>query len=79
MARRIFAAADHYRVINEDLESVIFEAVSEVGLPTRLADAAATSAYDGALRASQTPLWHRWATASARQSFTSAPALSSGL
>ena len=52
MARRIFAETDHYRVIREDLESVIVDALSEVGLPDRLADAAATDAYDGALRAS---------------------------
>jgi len=33
MARRIFAGADHYRVIREDLDSVIVDAVSEMGLP----------------------------------------------
>ena len=52
MARRIFAGADHYLVIREDLESVILDALSEVGLPARLADAAASDAYDGPLRAS---------------------------
>jgi hypothetical protein len=52
MARRIFAGADHYRVIREDLDSVIVDAVSEVGLPVGLADAAAIGAYDGSLRVS---------------------------
>lgn len=52
MARRIFAGADHYRVIREDLDSVIVDAVSEVGLPVGLADAAANGAYDGSLRVS---------------------------
>ena len=52
MARRIFAGADHYRVIHDDLESVIVDAVSEVGLPQRLAEAAVSDAYDGSLRAS---------------------------
>ena len=52
MARRIFAGADHYRVIREDLDSVIVDAVSEVGLPVGLADAAANAAYDGSLRVS---------------------------
>jgi Mycothiol-dependent nitroreductase Rv2466c len=52
MARRIFAGADHYRVIRDDLESVIVDALSEVGLPQRLADAAVSCAYDGSLRAS---------------------------
>jgi hypothetical protein len=32
IARRIFAKADHYRVIREDLESVIVVTLSEVGL-----------------------------------------------
>jgi predicted DsbA family dithiol-disulfide isomerase len=52
LARRIFNGADHYRVIREELESVIADALAEVGLPARLADAAASDAYDGALRAS---------------------------
>jgi hypothetical protein len=52
MARRIFAEADHYRVIRQDLESVIVDALSEVGLPARLADAAARDDYDGSIRAS---------------------------
>ena len=52
MARRIFAGADHYRVIRDDLESVIVDALSDVGLPQRLADAAVSGAYDGSLRAS---------------------------
>jgi hypothetical protein len=52
MARRIFAGADHYLVIREDLESVILDALSEVGLPARLADAATSDAYDGPLRTS---------------------------
>ena len=33
MARRIFAGADHYQVIREDLESVILDALSEVEQP----------------------------------------------
>ena len=33
VARRIFAGADHYQVIREDLESVILDAPSQVGLP----------------------------------------------
>jgi hypothetical protein len=52
MARRIFAEADPYRVIRQDLESVIVGALSEVGLPARLADAAARDDYDGSIRAS---------------------------
>jgi hypothetical protein len=52
MARRIFAGADHYQVICEDLESVILDAVSEVGLPERLADAVTSDAYDSPLRTS---------------------------
>jgi hypothetical protein len=52
LARRIFTGADHYQVIGEDLESVIVDALSEVGLPAWLADAATGDAYDGALRAS---------------------------
>jgi hypothetical protein len=52
MARRIFAGADHYLVIREDLESVILDALSEVGLPARLARAATSDACDGPLRAS---------------------------
>jgi hypothetical protein len=52
LARRIFNGADHYRVIREELESVIADALAEVGLPARLAEAAASDAYDGALRAS---------------------------
>ena len=52
MARRIFAETDHYRVIREDLESVIVDALSEVGLPARLSDAAASDDYDGSIRAS---------------------------
>ena len=52
MARRIFAGTDPYRVIREDLDSVIVGALSEVGLPVELADAAANSAYDGPLRVS---------------------------
>jgi hypothetical protein len=52
MARRIFAGADHYQVISEDLELVIVDALAEVGLAGRLADAAATGVHDGSLRAS---------------------------
>jgi len=52
MARRIFAGADHYRVIRQDIESVIVDALSEVGLPARLSDAAASDDYDGSIRAS---------------------------
>ena len=52
MARRIFGGADHYGVISEDLESVIVDALSEVGLPARLADAAGSGDCDGWLRAS---------------------------
>jgi hypothetical protein len=52
MARRIFAGADHYQVIREELESVIRDSLSEVGLSARLADAATSDAYDGPLRAS---------------------------
>jgi hypothetical protein len=52
MAHRIFAGADHYRVIREDLDSVILDALSEVGLPARLADAARGDACDSPLRAS---------------------------
>jgi hypothetical protein len=52
LARRIFGGADHYRVITEELESVIVDALSEVGLHARLADAAMSEAYDGPLRAS---------------------------
>jgi hypothetical protein len=39
-------------MIREDLESVIPDALSEVGLPARLADAATSNAYDGPLRTS---------------------------
>ena len=39
-------------MIREDLESVILDALSDVGLPARLADAATSDAYDGPLRAS---------------------------
>jgi hypothetical protein len=52
MARRIFARADHYQVIREDLESVSLDALSEVGLPERLADAVNSDAYDSPLRTS---------------------------
>jgi hypothetical protein len=52
MARRIFAGADHYQVIRDDLESVILDALAEAGLPGRLADAAKSDAYDSPLRAS---------------------------
>ena len=52
MARRIFAGADHYQVIREDLESVILDALSEVELPAQLADAATSDACDSPLRAS---------------------------
>jgi hypothetical protein len=52
MARRIFAGADHYRVIREDLESVIVDALSEVELPAPLSNAAASDDYDGSIRAS---------------------------
>jgi hypothetical protein len=52
MARRIFAEADHYRVIRQDLESVIVDALSEVGLPALLSEAAASDDYDGSIRAS---------------------------
>jgi Mycothiol-dependent nitroreductase Rv2466c len=52
MARRIFGGADHYRIIGEGLESVILDALAEVGLPARLAEAATSDAYDGPLRAS---------------------------
>jgi len=52
IARRIFAGADHYRVIRQDIESVIVDALSEVGLPARLSDAAASDDYDGSIRAS---------------------------
>jgi hypothetical protein len=52
MARRIFAGADHYGVIPQDLESVILDALAEAGLPGRLADAAKSDAYDSPLRAS---------------------------
>jgi hypothetical protein len=40
------------RVIRQDLESVIVDALSQVGLPARLADAAARDDYDGSIRAS---------------------------
>jgi hypothetical protein len=49
MARQIYARADHYRVIRQDLESVIVDALSEVGLPARSADAAASDDYDGSI------------------------------
>jgi hypothetical protein len=52
LARRIFTGADHYRVIRQQLASVIVDSLAEVGLPARLADAATSDAYDGALRAS---------------------------
>ena len=39
-------------VINNELDSVIIDALSEVGLPAQLADAAASDAYDGELRVS---------------------------
>jgi hypothetical protein len=52
LARRIFGGADHYRVIREELESVIVDVLSEVGLQARLPDAAMSEAYDGPLRAS---------------------------
>jgi hypothetical protein len=52
MARRIFAGADPYRVIRQDLESVILDALSEVGLPAQLADSATSDACDSPLRAS---------------------------
>jgi hypothetical protein len=52
MARRIFAGADHYRVIRQGLLSLIVDALAEVELPARLADAAGSGAHDGLLRAS---------------------------
>jgi hypothetical protein len=52
MARQIFGSPDHYRVIRENLDAVIVDALAQVSLRARLANAAATNAYDDALRAS---------------------------
>ena len=79
MARRIFGGADHYGVISEDLESVIVDALSEVGLLPgwRMRPGAAT-AMAGSEPAT-TRLSRPWAAASARRSFISALPPSSGL
>ena len=59
MARPIFAGADHYRVTRQDLESVMVDALFEVGLPARLAKAAASDDYDGSIRASHNAAMRR--------------------